>query len=281
MGSLKDQLVFAASGGCDSFEVNKMRLNLPKGGYVCVKCSLPLSGHMYTAVTEQDVAGYLAHASGRDGATCILDAVPEMGLPGRVYVGTFAASINPFVTEHSIEAVVNCSDLHLSDRSDFHSWALKVESLEKNGVIAVLRLNWSDTASQKLWQTHEWDQLADAIKFVHSARQSKKNVVVHCAHEWDQLADAIKFVHSARQSKKNVVVHCAQGKSRSGAVIIAYIMTINPAFTFEKAREFVQSKRAIVDPNPSFSSQLKSFEVSEVLKELRRELAPRELEPAS
>ena len=253
MGSLKDQLVFAASGGCDSFEVNKMRLNLPKGGYVCVKCSLPLSGHMYTAVTEQDVAGYLAHASGRDGATCILDAVPEMGLPGRVYVGTFAASINPFVTEHSIEAVVNCSDLHLSDRSDFHSWALKVESLEKNGVITVLRLNWSDTASQKLWQTHEWDQLADAIK----------------------------FVHSARQSKKNVVVHCAQGKSRSGAVIIAYIMTINPAFTFEKAREFVQSKRAIVDPNPSFSSQLKSFEVSEVLKELRRELAPRELEPAS
>ena len=148
---------------------------------------------------------------------------------------------------------MNCSDLHLSDRSDFHSWALKVESLEKNGVIAVLRLNWSDTASQKLWQTHEWDQLADAIK----------------------------FVHSARQSKKNVVVHCAQGKSRSGAVIIAYIMTINPAFTFEKAREFVQSKRAIVDPNPSFSSQLKSFEVSEVLKELRRELAPRELEPAS
>lgn len=247
--SLKDQLVFSSAGGCDSFQVNKLRLNLAKGGYVCVRCSLSLVQHTATAVTDQDVAAYLAHASGRDGASCILDH----GLSGKVYVGTFAASINPFISEHAIQVVVNCSDLHLSDRSDFHNWAVKVEALEKSGAISVLRLNWSDTESQKLWEIEEWDQL------------------IH----------AIKIIHYARLANKNVVIHCAQGKSRSGAVAIAYIMSIDSAMNFEKALSFVQSKRAIVEPNPSFAAQLKKFERSDALRSIRSQIALGELAPRS
>jgi protein-tyrosine phosphatase len=247
--NLKDQLSFSSSGGCDSFQVNKMRLNLAKGGYVCVRCSLSLVEHMSSAVTDQDVLGYLAHASGRDGGTRILEANAEHGLQGNVYVGTFAASINPFVSDHAIQVVINCSDLHLSDRSDFHAWALKVEALEKSGVISVLRLNWSDTERQKLWDVEEWDQLIEAIK----------------------------CVHRARLASKNVVIHCAQGKSRSGAVAIAYIMSINPTMNFESALAFVQSKRAIVEPNPSFAAQLKRFESSEAFMRIRKQIALGEL----
>jgi hypothetical protein len=244
MASLKDQLIFTAATECDSFEVNKMRLNLPKGGYVCVKCSRPLAEHHSSAVTDEDVAGYFAHASGRDGATCILDASPETGMEGKVYLGTYFASINPFVSDHCVGAVVNCSDLHLSERSDFHSWALKVESLEKCGVIAVIRLNWSDTESQRLWDLHEWDQLVDSIR----------------------------FIHQNRKIRRNVLVHCAQGKSRSGAVAVAYIMAIDSSMTFERALAFVQSKRAIVDPNRSFAAQLKVFESSQALQIVRQQI---------
>ena len=244
MASIKDQLIFTAASECDSFEINKMRLNLPKGGYVCVKCSRPLAEHSSSAVTDQDVAGYLAHASGRDGATCILDSNPEKGIEGKVYLGTYFASINPFVSDHCVGAVVNCSDLHLSDRSDFRSWALKVENLERSGIIDVIRLNWSDTESQRLWDLHEWDQL------------------VH----------AIKFIHQNRKSRKNVLVHCAQGKSRSGAVAVAYIMAIDPSMTFARALSYVQSKRAIVDPNRSFAAQLKAFESSEALQIVRHQI---------
>ena len=221
-----------------------MRLNLAKGGYVCVKCTRLLAEHSSSAVTDQDVCGYLAHVSGKDGATCILDASPENGIEGKLFLGTYFASINPFVTNHCIGAVVNCSDLHLSDRSDFHSWALKVESLEQSGIIAVIRLNWSDTESQKLWALHEWDQL------VHS----------------------IKFIHQNRKSRKNVLVHCAQGKSRSGAVAVAYFMAIDARMTFERALSYVQSKRAIVDPNRSFAAQLKAFESSQELQILRQQI---------
>jgi hypothetical protein len=244
MASIKDQLIFTAATDCDSFEVNKMRLNLPKGGYVCVKCSRPLAEHYASAVTDEDVAGYFAHASGRDGATCILDASPEKGIGGKVYLGTYFASINPFVSDHCVGAVVNCSDLHLSDRSDFQTWASKVVSLEQSGVISVIRLNWSDTESQRLWDLHEWDQL------IHS----------------------IKFIHENRKSRKNVLIHCAQGKSRSGAVAVAYIMAIDPSMTFERALGFIQSKRAIVDPNRSFVTQLKAFEASQALENLRQQI---------
>jgi protein-tyrosine phosphatase len=194
-------------------------------------------------VTEDDVALYLAHLESKSGANCVLDAEPDAGRPGQVFLGGREASLNPFVSTNSIKRVCNASDLHLVNRSDFRTWAEKVESLEKSGALThVLRLCWRDEEDQKLWQTEEWDTLVEAIR----------------------------FVHDARVAGDNCVVHCAQGKSRSGTVVVAYVMALHGQ-GYEDALSAVKKKRNIVQPNDSFAAQLRKFERSSALAALREE----------
>ena len=58
---------------------------------------------------------------------------------------------------------------------------------------------------------------------------------------------------------KKILVHCMAGASRSATIVIAYLMWTEK-LTFEKALEFVKSKRPIVCPNDGFQDQLKLFE---------------------
>lgn len=66
---------------------------------------------------------------------------------------------------------------------------------------------------------------------------------------------AIKFI----ESSKKVYVHCWAGVSRSASVVIAYFMWKNK-LSFEKAKEFVSSKREYICPNDGFVSQLIQYE---------------------
>jgi dual specificity phosphatase 12 len=52
-----------------------------------------------------------------------------------------------------------------------------------------------------------------------------------------------------------VLVHCLQGISRSGAVVVAYIMR-TLKLRYAKALEVVRKYRPIVTPNPGFAEQL-------------------------
>jgi protein-tyrosine phosphatase len=48
----------------------------------------------------------------------------------------------------------------------------------------------------------------------------------------------------------------AQGKSRSGAVIVAYLMALHK-IGFEEALQMAQRARALIEPNGNFAAQLK------------------------
>ena len=53
-----------------------------------------------------------------------------------------------------------------------------------------------------------------------------------------------------------VLVHCTQGISRSGAVVIAYVMR-SLGLDYEAALSRVRARRAVVAPNPGFTDQLR------------------------
>ncbi len=60
-------------------------------------------------------------------------------------------------------------------------------------------------------------------------------------------------------SKGKILVHCKYGKSRSPAIVIAYIMQ-KFNVPFDKAYRFVKLKRPIIEPNPGFLEELKVYE---------------------
>ncbi|CAG9319753.1 unnamed protein product [Blepharisma stoltei] len=71
------------------------------------------------------------------------------------------------------------------------------------------------------------------------------------------LPDCIKYIHDAVMSQTQILVHCNAGVSRSGAIVTAYIMA-SQLLSFDKALEYVQEKRACVDPNEGFTAQLRN-----------------------
>lgn len=72
--------------------------------------------------------------------------------------------------------------------------------------------------------------------------------------------ESIAFIDENRE-KTNVLIHCFAGVSRSGAVIIAYLMK-NKGIGFQDAWNFARSRRNVITPNEGFKTQLKKFEES-------------------
>ena len=68
------------------------------------------------------------------------------------------------------------------------------------------------------------------------------------------LLPAIEFIDRAEKC----YVHCRAGVSRSSTIVIGYIMLVNH-MSYESAREFVEQKRKVIEPNENFVGQLKQF----------------------
>lgn len=68
---------------------------------------------------------------------------------------------------------------------------------------------------------------------------------------------ATAFIHKALAGDGNrVLVHCVWGRSRSAAVVIAYLMT-HRAMTYDDALALLVEKRPVVQPNEGFANQLR------------------------
>ncbi|KAF8768476.1 Dual specificity protein phosphatase 22 like protein [Argiope bruennichi] len=67
------------------------------------------------------------------------------------------------------------------------------------------------------------------------------------------------FIHDARLSGGNVLVHCLAGVSRSATIAAAYIMSVT-TLTCKDALKVVRGARKIANPNYGFHSQLKEYE---------------------
>ena len=84
------------------------------------------------------------------------------------------------------------------------------------------------------------------------------------------IQEGIRFIHEGRKKGSGVLVNCAQGKSRSGTLVIAYLMA-HKGMSAEEATKMTQKLRSIVQPNPGFMAQLLELEKSEDMKKLREE----------
>src|SRR5205085_6500381 len=74
------------------------------------------------------------------------------------------------------------------------------------------------------------------------------------------LRRQVDFIAAQRQAGRITFVHCLNGVSRSGLVVVAYLMQKN-AWTREEALAFVQTRRP-VRPNPCFMGLLLEWEQS-------------------
>ncbi len=80
--------------------------------------------------------------------------------------------------------------------------------------------------------------------------------------KYNLLNDLEKGINFIKRNIKrtNVFVHCQKGISRSGSMVIAFLMDVLK-FPLKKALKFCKRKRGIVDPNKGFMAQLKLFEL--------------------
>ena len=85
-------------------------------------------------------------------------------------------------------------------------------------------------------------------KIIKIKDRSEQNIIKY-------FGECLNFI----KGNENVLVHCQSGASRSGTIVIAYIMWIKK-MTFNNAFNFVKEKRLIVYPNYGFRQQLKMFE---------------------
>ena len=68
----------------------------------------------------------------------------------------------------------------------------------------------------------------------------------------------INYINDVREKKGRVLIHCYKGVSRSVSIVIAYLIYLYK-WSYDKAFDFVQSKRSIANPNIGFYLQLKTF----------------------
>jgi hypothetical protein len=97
------------------------------------------------------------------------------------------------------------------------------------------------------------------------------------AHRWAPIKDAapgpdlawlremVEFVDGQRREGRTTFVHCRNGVSRSGMVVVAYLM-FEHDWSPDEALEFVRSRRPETRPNRAFMKLLAEWE-----RELKRQ----------
>jgi protein-tyrosine phosphatase len=73
-----------------------------------------------------------------------------------------------------------------------------------------------------------------------------------------KFAEGITFINDSISSGGKVLVHCFAGVSRSATMVIAYMMQEH-SMSYHSAMKFVKSKRAFINPNDGFRTQLIHF----------------------
>ena len=72
----------------------------------------------------------------------------------------------------------------------------------------------------------------------------------------EKLEEAYEFIKENKD--KNIFIHCVFGKSRSGSVVIFYIMK-EEKLNFQDAKNYVKNIRNIVEPNSGFELELNKY----------------------
>lgn len=74
-----------------------------------------------------------------------------------------------------------------------------------------------------------------------------------------QFDDAIQFLEQCEKEKARVLVHCMTGKSRSPAVVIAFLMKCK-GWRLTQSYQWVKERRSAVELTQAVSQQLQEYE---------------------
>merc|ERR1711997_143277 len=74
----------------------------------------------------------------------------------------------------------------------------------------------------------------------------------------DYFNEVFKFIDDIIKEEGSVLIHCEQGRSRSGAMVIAYLMKKNNQ-SYPETLNKVLAQRKRVMPNIGFQIQLRAF----------------------
>jgi hypothetical protein len=90
-------------------------------------------------------------------------------------------------------------------------------------------------------------------------------------HRWAPIRDAepapslawlreqVEFIEQQRAARRGVYVHCRNGVSRSGMVVLAYLMA-RERWPLDRALEVVRARRPELRPHPAFVRLLREWE---------------------
>ncbi|OMJ89281.1 hypothetical protein SteCoe_8578 [Stentor coeruleus] len=75
------------------------------------------------------------------------------------------------------------------------------------------------------------------------------------------LPEALRFIHNAVLNRQKILIHCNAGVSRSGSILVAYLMASNK-IDYKQALRMAKNSRPCIDPNPGFAKQLNSLDIN-------------------
>ncbi|KAL3363807.1 hypothetical protein AABB24_012843 [Solanum stoloniferum] len=89
----------------------------------------------------------------------------------------------------------------------------------------------------------------------------KNSFTYHCLEDEQDLQfdDAIQFLEQCEKDRACVLVHCMSGKSRSPAIVIAYLMK-SRGWKLAQSYQWVKDRRPYVDLNQGVYHQLQEYE---------------------
>ena len=78
-------------------------------------------------------------------------------------------------------------------------------------------------------------------------------------HLCDHISLALPWIQEALENGGRVLLHCATGSSRSGSIMLAYLIRYH-GMSLQAALLHARRLRPIIKPNPGFMEQLLEFE---------------------
>ncbi|CAA3010529.1 protein-tyrosine-phosphatase IBR5-like [Olea europaea var. sylvestris] len=89
----------------------------------------------------------------------------------------------------------------------------------------------------------------------------KNSFTYHCLQDDQKLAfdDAIKFLEQCEIDRARVLVHCMSGKSRSPAIVMAYLMK-SKGWKLAQSYQWVKERRPSVELTQAVYQQLQEYE---------------------
>jgi predicted protein tyrosine phosphatase len=139
-------------------------------------------------------------------------------IPDQLFLGSVLSAIEEGLSKYKIDCIVNCAAGEINHKYTRAPW--------NDEKASVLRLKWEDDDMQNLFD--------------------------------GGIVDACRFIKAHLEQKHRVLVHCHQGRSRSAAAVLFYLVCTSKRHVDACLADLVKL-RPVVAPNPSFLLQLRNY----------------------